>query len=72
MSTGKVKKGRGRPLKIDEFILKVILDDQTALLSRVMYQFLRTAAMRQPTMYSYMASHCYLYQIVFTHLAHTQ
>ena len=35
-------------------------------------QFLRTAAMRQPTMYSYMASHRYLYQIVFTHLAHTQ
>ena len=35
MSTGKVKKGRGRPLKIDEFILKVILDDQAALLSRV-------------------------------------
>ena len=34
-------------------------------------QFLRTAAMRQPTMYSYMASHRYLYQIVFTHLAHT-
>ena len=30
-------------------------------------QFLRTAAMRQPTMYSYMASHRYLYQIVFTH-----
>src|SRR3954469_4810674 len=29
-------------------------------------QFLRTAAMRQPTMYSYMASHRYLYQIVFT------
>ena len=28
--------------------------------------------MRQPTMYSYMASHRYLYQIVFTHLAHTQ
>ena len=25
--------------------------------------------MRQPTMYSYMASHRYLYQIVFTHLA---
>ena len=23
--------------------------------------------MRQPTMYSYMASHRYLYQIVFTH-----
>ena len=35
-------------------------------------QFLRMAAMRQPTMYSYMASHRYLYQIVFTHLAHTQ
>ena len=35
-------------------------------------QFLRTAAMRQPTMYSYMAPHRYLYQIVFTHLAHTQ
>src|SRR3954470_10057827 len=35
-------------------------------------QFLRTASMRQPTMYSYMASHRYLYQIVFTHLAHTQ
>ena len=32
-------------------------------------QFLRTASMRQPTMYSYMASHQYLYQIVFTHLA---
>ena len=32
-------------------------------------QFLRTASMRQPTMYSYMASHRYLYQIVFTHLA---
>src|SRR3954463_4640617 len=31
-------------------------------------QFLRTASMRQPTMYSYMASHQYLYQIVFTHL----
>ena len=28
--------------------------------------------MRQPTMYSYMASHRYLYQIVFTHLDHTQ
>ena len=27
--------------------------------------------MRQPTMYSYTASHRYLYQIVFTHLAHT-
>ena len=35
-------------------------------------QFLRTVSMRQPTMYSYMASHRYLYQIVFTHLAHTQ
>ena len=34
-------------------------------------QFLRTAAMRQPTMYSYMASHRYLYQIMFTHLALT-
>ena len=34
-------------------------------------QFLRTAAMRQPTMYSYMA-YRYLYQIMFTHLAHTQ
>ena len=32
-------------------------------------QFLRTVSMRQPTMYSYMASHRYLYQIVFTHLA---
>ena len=32
-------------------------------------QFLRTASMRQPTMYSYMASHRYLYKIVFTHLA---
>src|SRR3954467_3313585 len=35
-------------------------------------QFLMTASMRQPTMYSYMASNQYLYQIVFTHLAHTQ
>src|SRR4051812_30534119 len=35
-------------------------------------QFLRMASMRQPTMYSYMASHRYLYQIVFTPLAHTQ
>src|SRR3954467_3625393 len=35
-------------------------------------QFPRTASMRQPTMYSYMASNQYLYQIVFTHLAHTQ
>ena len=30
-------------------------------------QFLRTVSIRQ--MYSYMASHHYLYQIVFTHLA---
>src|SRR3954471_10667812 len=29
-------------------------------------QFLRTASMKQPTMYSYMASHRFLYQIVFT------
>ena len=35
-------------------------------------QGLRTVPVRQPTMYSYMASHRYLYQIVFTHLAHTQ
>ena len=35
-------------------------------------QFLRMASVRQPTMYSYMASHRYLYQIVFTHLALTQ
>ena len=35
-------------------------------------QFMRTVSMRQPTMYSYMASHRYLYQIMFTHLAHTQ
>ena len=35
-------------------------------------QFLRTVSMRQPTMSSYMASHHYLYQIVFTHLDHTQ
>ena len=31
-------------------------------------QFLRMVSMRQPTMYSYMASHRYLYQNVFTHL----
>ena len=29
-------------------------------------QCLRSASMKQPTMYSYMASHRYLYQIVFT------
>ena len=35
-------------------------------------QFLRTVSMRQPTMYSYMASHRYLYQIVFNTLcSHT-
>ena len=35
-------------------------------------KFVRMVLVRQPTMYSYMASHRYLYQIIFTHLAHTQ
>ena len=41
----------------------------TVLDHRHRTQFMRTVSMRQPSMYSYMASHRYLYRIVFTHLA---
>ena len=43
MSSGKIKEGRCWTLKINEFILKIVFDDQTAFRCSVMYQFHTTA-----------------------------